>query len=123
MIDKSRAVAPVLDDVARSLEGYGYRVVRIPMLMGGPETDASPSEDGEYSMHASYPMLTYNNVLLETERGARRVYVPRYGLAALDDAAHRAWATLGFTARPIDGLTISAMYGGALRCAVKVLRR
>lgn len=28
MIDKSRAIAPLLDAVARSLEGYGYRVSR-----------------------------------------------------------------------------------------------
>jgi hypothetical protein len=123
MIEKSRAVAPVLDDMARSLEFHGYRVVRIPMLMGGPETDASASDEGEYSMHASYPMLTYNNVLLETGAGGRRVYVPRYGWDALDDAAHRAWDANGFAPQPIDGLTISAMYGGALRCAVKVLRR
>jgi hypothetical protein len=33
------------------------------------------------------------------------------------------WQSLGFTPRPVDGLTISAMYGGALRCAVKVLVR
>jgi hypothetical protein len=123
MIARSRAMAPVLDEVARSLDTHGYRVVRIPMLMGGPETDASPSDEGEYSVHASYPMLTYNNVLLEADAQGGRVYVPRYGWAALDEAAHRAWAALGFAPRPIDGLTISAMYGGALRCAVKVLRQ
>ena len=123
MIERSYALAPVLDEVARSLEGHGYRVVRIPMLMGGPETDASPSDEGEYSMNASYPMLTYNNVLLEAGANGKRVYVPRYGFAALDDAAHRKWEAVGFAPRPVDGLTISSMYGGALRCAVKVLRR
>jgi hypothetical protein len=123
MIEKSRAMAPVLNEVAQSLETHGYRVLRIPMLMGGPETDASPSDEGEYSVHASYPMLTYNNVLLESGAQGHRVYVPRYGWTALDTAAHRAWAAVGFEARPIDGLTISAMYGGALRCSVKVLRR
>ena len=42
---------------------------------------------------------------------------------AMDDAAREAWTALGFAVKPIDGLTISAMYGGALRCAVKVLAR
>jgi hypothetical protein len=68
-------------------------------------------------------MLTYNNVLLADDADERRVYLPRYGWAAMDEAAARAWQGLGFEPRPVDGLTISAMYGGALRCAVKVLRR
>ena len=59
----------------------------------------------------------------ETDAAGRCVYLPRYGWPAMDDAARQAWAALGFEARPIDGLTISAMYGGALRCAVKVLAR
>ena len=42
---------------------------------------------------------------------------------AMDDAAREAWTALGFAVKPSDGLTISAMYGGALRCAVKVLAR
>jgi hypothetical protein len=41
----------------------------------------------------------------------------------MDHAARQSWLALGFTAHPIDGLTISAVYGGALRCAVKVLAR
>jgi len=40
----------------------------------------------------------------------------------LNNSLQLAWAA-GFEARPIDGLTISAMYGGALRCSVKVLAR
>jgi hypothetical protein len=74
-------------------------------------------------MRAAYPMLTYNNVIIEADATGRRVYLPRYGWPAMDDAAREAWTALGFAARPIDGLTISAMYGGALRCSVKVLSR
>ena len=64
--------------------------------------------------------------LREPINGANRgrvVYVPRYGWPTMDEAARQAWAALGFAPRQIDGLTISAMYGGALRCAVKVLAR
>jgi hypothetical protein len=122
MIEKSRAIAPLLDGVAKALERYGYLVERIPFLFGGPESHASGSED-ERSMRAAFPMLTYNNVLVEEDAIGSRVYLPRYGWPALDEGARRAWEAVGFTTRPIDGLTISAMYGGALRCAVKVLAR
>jgi len=121
MIEKSRKIAPLLDGVATSLEGHGYRVERIPFLFGGPETD--PPVEGERSMRAAYPMLTYNNVLVEDDAEGRLVYLPRYGWSAIDESARQAWERLGFTTRQIDGLTISAMYGGALRCAVKVLAR
>lgn len=121
MIAKSREVAPLLDGVAASLERHGYRVARMPLLFGGPE--AEPTADDAERMRAAYPMLTYNNVIVESDAAGRRVYLPRYGWPAMDDAAREAWAALGFAARPIDGLTISAMYGGALRCSVKVLAR
>ena len=132
MIEKSRAIAPLLDKVASSLESHGYRVERIPLLFGGPDDDAEEGESedradkgrgDEHRMRAAYPMLTYNNVLLEEEAGGSHVYLPRYGWPAMDTAAQEAWQALGFATHPIDGLTISAMYGGALRCAVKVLRR
>lgn len=121
MIAKSKEVAPVLDGVAASLERYGYRVVRVPLLFGGPE--AEPKAGDAERMRAAYPMLTYNNVIVEADGAGRRVYLPRYGWPAMDDAAREAWAALGFAVRQIDGLTISAMYGGALRCSVKVLAR
>ena len=38
-------------------------------------------------------------------------------------AASKAWKKLGFDTKFIDGLTISSMYGGALRCSVKVLEK
>ena len=121
MVAKSKEMAPLLDGVATSLQRYGYRVERVPLLFGGPE--AEPKADDSERMRAAYPMLTYNNVIIETVAAGRRVYLPRYGWPAMDDAAREAWTALGFAVQPIDGLTISAMYGGALRCAVKVLAR
>lgn len=122
MIARSRDIAPVLDEVARSLEAYGYRVARIPLLFGGPDVDQSEPGDNR-PLQAGYPMLTYNNVLLAEDGGGKRVYLPRYGWAAMDAAATHVWEALGFATRTIDGFTISAMYGGALRCSVKVLAR
>ena len=121
MVAKSREVAPLLDGIAAALVKQGYRVERVPLLFGGPEDEPGPGDTER--MRAAYPMLTYNNVIIETAANGRRVYLPRYGWPAMDDAAREAWAALGFTPRPIDGLTISAMYGGALRCSVKVLAR
>jgi hypothetical protein len=118
---KSSEVAPILDGIAAALARQGYRVERVPLLFGGPE--AEPGSDYNERMRAAYPMLTYNNVIVETDRSGKRVFLPRYGWPAMDDAAREAWTALGFAVRPIDGLTISAMYGGALRCAVKVLAR
>ena len=121
MITKSRAVAPLLDGIAAALGRQGYRVERVPLLFGGPE-DEPGSGDNE-RMRAAYPMLTYNNVIVEEDAAGRRVYLPRYGWPAMDDEARAAWKAVGFDTRQIDGLTISAMYGGALRCSVKVIAR
>ena len=122
MIDWSRKLAPLFDNLAKSLEQQGYRVERIPWLFGGPDIDTTAAYS-EWSLRPGYPMLTYNNVLIEEDADGKRVYLPRYGWPAMDDAASQAWEALGFSTRPIEGLTISAMYGGALRCAVKVLAR
>lgn len=121
MMAWSWKIAAQLDGVARALAARGYRVERIPLLFGGP--DVNPDGDDERAMKATYPMLTYNNVLVEDGAGGKVVYLPRYGWRAIDDAADEAWQALGYRTRPIDGLTVSAMYGGALRCAVKVLAR
>lgn len=117
IIERSRAIGPALDGIAQSLEGYGYKVERMPLLDGGPET--LDSNDGEPTGVAAYPMLTYNNVLLSESD----VYLPAYGWPAMDRAARDRWQALGFQPHAIEGLTISAMYGGALRCSVKVLDR
>lgn len=120
MAEISEQLAPTLDGVAASLEEFGFRVYRIPFLFGGPE---SREDQIEESIQAAFPMLTYNNVLLEQRGSEERVYLPRFGLSTMDVAAESAWKRIGFEVRPIDGLTISAMYGGALRCSVKIIAR
>jgi len=114
-IEASLAIAPLLDGIAEGLILHGYRVERVPLLVGAESRSDEPGP--------GYPMLSYNNVLLESLEGKERVYLPRYGLAPLDDAAKSAWQSLGFEVVAIDGLATSAMYGGALRCVLKVLAR
>ena len=47
------------------------------------------------SYEPGYPVLTYNNVLIESAGDERTVYLPRYGFRALDEAASKVWSDLG----------------------------
>ena len=117
-IEATEAVADTVDAIGRALAERGYEVERIPFLFGEPAWEAAETAPGP-----GYPTLTYNNVLLERSSREDVVYLPRYGLDVLDAKARRVWEELGFRVEPIDGLTVSAMYGGSLRCCIKVLSR
>jgi hypothetical protein len=112
-IADTRAIVPLLERAREELERRGYRVVRLPFLAARPVDLRTPT----------YPMLSYNNVLLERLDGRDRVYVAEYGLEALDREARRAWEAAGFAVHAIPNVTTSAMYRGSVRCCVKVLER
>lgn len=123
-VKDSQAIAVHLDRVAEELTRYGYRVRRFPFLMSRPKPVAKSTTGSKAAEPGpGYPCLTYNNVLVEHESGRRTVYLPQYGLGALDRAARAAWRRAGCRVVPIEGFAISAMYGGSLRCCVKVLDR
>lgn len=113
-IRETETIEAALEGVAKALRDRGYAVERVPFLFVPPSA-------GEWK--PGYPTLTYNNVLLERAGEERRVYLARYGLSALDEAAAANWRSFGFRVVQVPGLTVSAMYGGSLRCCVKVLRR
>ncbi len=123
MIALSKKIAPVLDGIALSLKKFGYSVHRVPFLFGGPESLGDALGREQLPTQASYPMLTYNNVLIENSRNKKIVYLPQYGWQAMDNEAAKAWEKIGYTVQPVSGLTISSMYGGSLRCSVKVLEK
>jgi hypothetical protein len=112
-IADSSEMAPRLDAIARYLASRGYDVVRMPFLA----TRSTPRRS------ASYPMLSYNNVLIERVDGRDHVFVAEYGLAVLDRAGADVWQAAGFDVHPIPGVTTGAMYRGSVRCTVKVLER
>jgi len=123
-IEDSRRHAEYFDALARTLQERGFEVRRVPFLQTWTNGDdvESPSERPFRSV-LDYPVLTYNNVLVETRADRKFVYLPQYGLDALDRAARERWQTMGYDVIPIRGFTTSALYGGALRCSVKVLSR
>lgn len=122
-IDDSRDIAPALDRIAAELERLDFDVFRVPYLARAPEAAQQPVAGETVRLRPGYPQLTYNNVLLEGTGDTATVYLPVYGWQALDDAAADAWRARGFRVRPIAGFATTAMYGGALRCSVKVLAR
>lgn len=122
-IDDSNAIAASMDAVAAKLELLGFEVARMPFLQRKPDLPAEVAAGETIPGKPDYPQITYNNVLLETINGKKTVYLPAYGWATLDTAAADAWRAQGYDVVTIPGFTTTAMYGGALRCSVKVLSR
>ena len=104
--EDSDQLSVVYDGVARLLRQYGYRVLRSPVV---------PGDDGDW-------LLTYNNVLLDFRNGERTVYMPVYGIPALDEAAESLYRSLDYEVVPIDMASILDL-GGALRCIANVTQR
>jgi hypothetical protein len=123
-IEDSRKIAPQLDRLAETLSNRGYEIIRMPFLFTLAEYVDSNSADVDPNQHkAGYPQITYNNVLLDVVENRQVVYLPQYGWPALDNAARKAWEKTGYEVVAIGDFSTSAMYGGALRCCVKVLQR
>lgn len=108
--DFSEECAERFDRVARQLEAAGFRVSRTPVV---PLADC-----GDYGAY-----ITYTNAFIETfPGGGRRIYLPTFGVEALDRAAVSAWQALGFEVRAINVGNIWRN-GGSLDCLVGVIGR
>jgi hypothetical protein len=99
-----------LDAVRAQLMKLGYRQVPVPYLVLDP---------ARYGLFAT---ITYTNGVIDVRDGRKTVYLPVYGLGALDEAATKAWAQLGYRVVAIDALG-AAIHGGAVRCLSQVIRR
>lgn len=96
---------------AENVEAKGYEVQRMPYLEGIP----------------GVAWITYNNCLMENykrEDGSevRRVFLPTYGLPALDQAASKVYEENGYDVIPLQ-LTALTSWRGAIRCISNVLDR
>ena len=94
------------DRVAEIVTAAGFTVERIPVAV----------------LEGAGSYATYTNALFDREDGRPVVYLPTYGVSALDDAATRRYVELGYEVRPID---VSGIYhlNGSLGCLVNVLAR
>ncbi len=95
------------DAVGSRCREVGHKVTRVPVV---------PGRDGR-------TYVTYTNVILDESSGGRVCYMPVYRHAPeLNDAAARAWRSLGYDVRRVD-CTEAYTNFGSLRCLVNVLRR
>jgi len=104
--DWSAATQARFDLVAGALARAGVEVSRLPLV---------PTRE-------ELVYLSYNNVLVDDRADGRHVLLPRYGVAALDEAAAAAWRGLGFEVHPIDASRVFR-HGGAVRCLVAAVER
>ena len=93
-------------NVIDSLESQGFEVVRIPLVL-----TTTPRV-----------YVTYNNAILETRDGEKRIYMPVYGIPGLDWAGTRAFENQGWKVIPVNVSDVYT-YTGSLRCMVGVIRR
>ncbi len=110
------AMSDQLDAIAEQMAAQGFAVVRVPYL------------DTKHRESPAYPILSYNNVLVEVYRDAaglerRVVTMPTYDLPTLDNAAQAAYEQLGFTVLPVRGFLATTTQNGSLHCVVKVMER
>ncbi|MDA0372213.1 MAG: hypothetical protein O2865_00365 [Planctomycetota bacterium] len=101
--ETTRREAPVYKAIREELVAAGLRVLSIPILVG---------QQGSF--------LTWNNAVVERRADGLHAYVPRYGIAALDEAAFAVYADAGVEPHPIDVARL-AQHGGTVRCVTNVL--
>jgi hypothetical protein len=86
-------------NVRRVLELRGIEVIPIPIV---------PTRE-------PYVFVSYNNSLLEERRDGVHVYMPTYGVGALDAAATAAFERAGARVHPLPAGRVFGM-GGTVRC-------
>ncbi len=93
-------------NVIRVMQTQGFKIVRVPLVL-----TTTPRV-----------YLTYNNAILESDAGHKRIYMPVYGVTALDRAATRIFQQQGLTVLPVR---VGKIYRhtGSLRCLVGIIDR
>ncbi len=103
--DFSASTAARHDRAARELRAAGFDVVRIPTVA---------FEDKTY--------MAYTNGVYATPGGKPIAWVPRYGIAELDELAFATYRKLGWEVRPVSVRKVYS-YHGTIGCLVNVLSR
>jgi len=110
------------DDIARTLECRGCRVIRNPLPFVYFDDPEARMRDWFYA--------SSNNCWVErVEQGRSRVWLPQYGygdwpeLRATDEANAALWRELGFEVVPAGDFLPLADQLGSLNCVSKILER
>jgi len=94
------------DHVAALLAARGFEVHRVPVVV----------------LPGAGSYVTYTNALFDSDASGPVVYLPTYGIPALDEAAEDSYVALGYRVVPIDVSTIYRL-NGSLGCLVNVMAR
>ena len=94
------------DRVAALLAAKGFEVTRVPVVV----------------LPGAGSYVTYTNALFDRDARGPVVYLPTYGVPALDGAATARYQQLGYRVVPIDVSTIYTL-NGSLGCLVNVMDR
>jgi hypothetical protein len=94
------------DRAAAELVAAGIAVERIPVVV----------------LPGAGSYVTYTNAVFDRDAAGPVVYLPTYGLPALDARATAIYAGLGYRVVPIDVSTVYTM-NGSLGCLVNVMER
>jgi hypothetical protein len=114
------AMSPIFDDIAESLHGKGFEVVRNPLPLA--------YMDDSRGKNRSWYFATSNNALVQNSP-TKEVWLPTYGygdwteLAKTDDANKKIWADLGFVVHQLPDFHPFAENLGAVHCIKKYLAR
>jgi hypothetical protein len=105
--DESPETQRKFESVAQECRAAGYRVVRLPVLVG----------------RDSRTWLSYANVVVDNRDGRTLVYMPAYrGAEELNAAAEKVWSDCGVIVRRVDCTSTYTSYG-SLHCLVSIMGR
>lgn len=96
-----------LNSIEKELNNAGIKTIRVPFLP---------------PIGNVYPIVTYNNSLIEGGKSQKKVFLPVYNIKSLDEIAKNVYKQLGFEVIPIEVAAISRSLG-ALRCMSLVIDR
>jgi hypothetical protein len=120
--------AELFDDVAGSLAGAGFDVIRNPLPL--THADGRRTVKGVWRAVRRWYWASANNCVVQIDPAVGdAVWLPTYGhgawreLAATDEANREIWSSLGFEVHELGDCHGPAQSGGSVHCLVKELER
>jgi len=108
------------NQTVKEFEDKGFKAIRIPYLQGNAPKDwVGPT---------ILPFITYNNCIIEeyiNDKGEKikKVYLPQYGISALDNFACDTFEKIGYKVVKIPSMALISKNCGSIHCLVNDLER